>query len=48
MLSCSSNLIAAEIAEIADQLGFGDPAYFSRLFKKHCGVAPQRYRQGME
>ncbi|OQC14608.1 MAG: HTH-type transcriptional activator Btr [Lentisphaerae bacterium ADurb.Bin082] len=35
------------IAEIADQLGFGDPAYFSRLFKKHCGVAPQRYRQGM-
>ncbi|MDQ0290080.1 AraC family transcriptional regulator [Oligosphaera ethanolica] len=38
----------SSIAEIADQLGFGDPAYFSRLFKKYCGVAPQSYRQGME
>lgn len=35
------------IAEIAGQLGFGDPAYFSRLFKKHCGMAPQHYRQGL-
>ena len=31
------------ISEIAHRCGFSDSAYFSRLFKKHRGVPPQRY-----
>lgn len=33
------------IASIAYELGFQDPAYFSRLFKKRLGVTPKQYRQ---
>ncbi len=32
------------ISEIAYQLGFSDPLYFSKYFKKEVGVAPQHYR----
>lgn len=32
------------VAEIAQQFGFEDPYYFSRLFKKIVGVAPSKYR----
>ncbi|MEM7573427.1 MAG: AraC family transcriptional regulator [Bacteroidota bacterium] len=32
------------IAEIGFQLGYEDPAYFSRLFKKVTGVSPSIYR----
>jgi len=32
------------ITEIACQVGFNDPAYFSRVFKKMMGVSPQAYR----
>jgi AraC family transcriptional activator of pobA len=31
--------------QIAYTLGFKDPAYFSRFFKKLEGVAPSVYRQ---
>jgi AraC family transcriptional activator of pobA len=31
--------------QIAYHLGFKDPGYFSRFFKKHEGVAPSKYRQ---
>jgi AraC family transcriptional activator of pobA len=34
------------IAEVAYFLNFNDPAYFSRLFKKHVGVAPGEFRKG--
>ncbi|MCC5856254.1 MAG: AraC family transcriptional regulator [Idiomarina sp.] len=34
------------IRQISQTLGFDDPYYFSRLFKKHLGVAPRFYRQG--
>ena len=31
------------IAEISDKLGFGDPKYFTDIFKKHYGVTPSAY-----
>lgn len=33
------------VAEISHSLGYGDPYYFSRLFKKVMGRPPQLYRQ---
>lgn len=33
------------IADIAQQLGFDDPYYFSRMFKKVMGMAPRDYRR---
>ncbi|EKF73437.1 transcriptional regulator MmsR [Alcanivorax hongdengensis A-11-3] len=33
------------LGDIAQQLGYDDPYYFSRLFKRVMGVAPQRYRR---
>jgi AraC family transcriptional regulator, transcriptional activator of pobA len=32
------------VGEIAFQVGFGDPLYFSRAFKRHHGEAPMAYR----
>ena len=26
--------------EVAEETGFSDPLYFSRIFKQHCGVPP--------
>ncbi|MBZ2189817.1 AraC family transcriptional regulator [Alcanivorax sp. JB21] len=34
------------VAEIARQLGYDDPYYFSRLFRKIARTSPARYRQG--
>ena len=36
--------IDSSMNEIAYELGFKDPAYFSRFFTKHCGEAPGKYR----
>lgn len=36
--------IAAPAARLAAELGFDDPAYFSRFFKRRMGVSPQSYR----
>lgn len=33
------------ISEIAYQIGFSDPLYFSKFFKKLVGVAPQQFRK---
>ena len=33
------------IAEVADECGFSDLAYFSRTFKKQTGVSPSQYRR---
>jgi AraC family transcriptional activator of pobA len=37
--------VPAGIASIAYELGFQDPAYFSRLFKKLLGVTPKEFRR---
>jgi AraC family transcriptional activator of pobA len=37
--------LPASVASIAYELGFQDPAYFSRLFKKRFGLTPKEYRQ---
>jgi signal transduction histidine kinase/AraC-like DNA-binding protein/ABC-type sugar transport system substrate-binding protein len=34
------------IIEVAAQVGFDDPAYFSRVFSRYVGVSPQAYRKG--
>jgi AraC family transcriptional activator of pobA len=36
--------VAMPVAQIAHELGFRDPAYFSRFFRRHAGVPPNRFR----
>jgi AraC family transcriptional activator of pobA len=36
--------VAAPVANLAGELGFEDPAYFSRFFKRRTGQTPQRFR----
>jgi transcriptional regulator GlxA family with amidase domain len=33
------------VKDIASSLGFDDPYHFSRLFKRHTGLAPAHFRQ---
>jgi AraC family transcriptional activator of pobA len=40
MLKCST----LPVSSIAHELGFDDPAYFSRLFRAKCGTTASRYR----
>ena len=35
------------LADIADQCGFEDPAFFSRQFKRFIGMSPKEYRQSV-
>jgi YesN/AraC family two-component response regulator len=35
----------ASVTDIADQVGFDDPAYFSRAFRKQVGFSPRAYRK---
>ena len=34
------------IQEITQRVGYVDPSYFSRVFKKVTGMTPNRYRRG--
>ncbi len=36
------------VAEIAEETGFGDPFYFSKVFKNMKGVSPQKYRKNYQ
>ena len=33
------------ITEVAQAVGYGDYAYFSRVFKKLTGISPRQYRE---
>ncbi len=33
------------IAQISDAVGYDDPLYFSRIFRKHFGMSPAEYRK---
>lgn len=35
------------VKEVAAELGFNDPFYFSNFFKKHTGLSPKGYREKM-
>jgi AraC family transcriptional regulator, transcriptional activator of pobA len=37
--------VPSGVASIAYELGFQDPAYFSRAFKRHAGMTPKQFRQ---
>jgi YesN/AraC family two-component response regulator len=34
------------VAEVAYQVGFSDPLYFSRCFKQYFGMTPSKYQKG--
>ena len=36
------------IKQICAMVGYSDPNYFSRIFKKYEGVNPSEYRERME
>jgi AraC family transcriptional regulator, transcriptional activator of pobA len=36
--------VAAPISSLAFELGFKDPAYFCRFFKRHTGLTPKEFR----
>jgi len=50
MLECRRRLVylPMSVAAIAAELGFKDPAYFSRFFRKHSGMAPSEFRHRRE
>ena len=33
-----------QVAEIAERVGYLEPNYFAKVFKKHTGVTPSQYR----
>jgi len=37
--------VAAPAEKLALELGFDDPAYFSRFFKRRTGMSPRRWRE---
>jgi AraC family transcriptional activator of pobA len=37
--------VGMSVAQVARELGFRDPAYFCRFFRRHTGLSPSRFRQ---
>ncbi len=50
ILEAKRHLIAtpAQVKEIADLLGYEDPSYFIRFFKKHTGQSPDNFRKNFK
>ncbi|MBL7769537.1 MAG: helix-turn-helix domain-containing protein [Flavipsychrobacter sp.] len=50
ILEAKRHLIAtpAQVKEIADKLGYEDPSYFIRFFKKHAGQSPDSFRKNFK
>lgn len=50
ILEAKRHLIAtpAQVKEVADQLGYEDPSYFIRFFKKHTGQSPENFRKNFK
>ena len=47
-LSMAKNLLISSnlpLSEISEMIGYDNPLYFSRLFKKHSGITPSDYRK---
>lgn len=36
------------VSEISRSIGYNDPLYFSKVFKKHTGVSPTEYRKNLK
>lgn len=50
-ISNAQNLLEStdyNVTEIADIIGYDNPLYFSRLFKKQCGVSPSEFRKQLK
>lgn len=39
---------ASQVKDVADHLGFEDPSYFIRFFKKHTGHSPEAFRKNFK
>lgn len=50
ILEAKRHLIAtpAQVKELADLLGYEDPSYFIRFFKKHTGQSPDSFRKNFK
>ena len=38
----------ARLSDIAYEVGFEDPNYFSRMFRRNFGASPQEYRRNAQ
>ena len=50
-MKCAAGLLVASgknISEVAYEVGFSDPHYFSRTFKSYFGVSPSEYIEQMK
>lgn len=50
ILEAKRQLLATseQISQIADQLGYEDPSYFIRFFKKYTGYSPEAFRKNFK
>jgi AraC family transcriptional activator of pobA len=50
LLEAKRHLLATpnQVKEIADHLGYEDPSYFIRFFKKHTGLSPDTFRKNFK
>lgn len=49
-MTLAKNLLSEgvlSVIEVAERCGYGDPFYFSRIFRRHFGASPGRVRRGL-